>query len=266
MDLQSKLDMAIANAPEPEVAQQEPQTQEPQENTNEVEAQEQETEQVGVQPVQQEESVSAKNFRVLREKTERLEWENREYQRKELQRLQEEELRRSKPVQQEDDSNIADDDYTAKKDVEKIFNKKNKVYEERINKLEQMLVEKQLKEDYPDFDNVVTDENMKKLAAKFPHHVRNLSYSPNYYDRAAAAYELITDKKINAEVEQEHQTQVIKQKIQNNLNRTKSAATVASSATSSALARAANYTDELTPERKQQLWKEMQDTKRRSGF
>jgi len=203
-----------------------------------------------------------KNMRLINE---RLEWE-----RNEALRLLEQE-RAAKQKQQEvevDDSGIDEEDYTSKKHVKKIvnntLNKTTRTLEEKISQLENKLVEQKLSSQLPGFEKVITDNNLKKLAERFPHHIRNLSYSPNYEDRVKSAYDLITMLGIDKEEDTQRQSDLNRQRIVNNVSRVKAAATVNPNSGSQGLKAQNSFSEELTPERKAQIWREMQEIKRKN--
>lgn len=207
------------------------------------------------------------NLKNLREMKERLQWE-----RDEAVRLLEQERAYKQQQKQQaedaDDSGIEDEDLTAKKHVKKIVsqsvNKSNRALEEKLNRLETQLIERELSDEFPNFKNIVTDANLKKLAERYPHHVRNLSYSPNYKDRAAGAYDLIKQYGIDEEATKERDGDMVKQKIATNLARPKSSATVSPNTNSSSLAKQSDFSGELTETRKAQIWREMQEIKKRN--
>ena len=207
------------------------------------------------------------NLKNLREMKERLQWE-----RDEAVRLLEQERgykqQQKQAAEDVDDSGLEDEDLTAKKHVRKMVsqtvNKSNRTLEDKINRLETQLIERELTDEFPNFKNIVTDANLKKLAERYPHHVRNLSYSPNYKDRAAGAYDLIKQYGIDSEDGKDRQSDEIKQKIASNLARPKSSATVNPNTNSSALAKQSDFSGELTETRKAQIWREMQEIKKRN--
>ncbi len=260
-DLQSQISQ-VANM----VAQEPQEQQVEQEQEQSVEQEESSASQEPV--ISEKERIKAVNFDNLREKNYRLEWERNEA----LRQLEEERRYKTQPkqaVEESEDDGIQDTDYLEKRQVKTIVDRKvNNKYrelEEKTAKLEKLLIEKQLQDDFPGFKSVVTEANLQKLSEIYPHHLRNLSHNPNVYDRGAAAYDLIKSLNISDSITQDRQSEQTRNTISKNLSKPKSASSISSQAVSP-LAKANSYSDDLTPERKAQIYAEMRSINRNNGF
>ena len=86
-----------------------------------------------------------------------------------------------------------------------------------ISRLQQEQVEQRLRRNYSDFDAVVTEDNIRKLAAAKPAVYRSLMANPDLYDKAELAYEAV-----RTWIETPQQKQV-NERIQNNMNKPRTA-------------------------------------------
>jgi len=79
------------------------------------------------------------------------------------------------------------------KEAEKIA---NSVYENKRNEELKKSVPQRLKQEYQDFDQVMTQENIVELEQKYPAFVRAVVNVPDEYERKKAAYEFIKSTKV----------------------------------------------------------------------
>lgn len=139
---------------------------------------------------QETESAQAKNFRALREKSEKIERERDEA----LRRLAE--YSQQKQIEQPEDLefNVGDDDLAEGKHLKKV-DKKLKRLEEQLRSSQaaayQLSVEAKLKSQFPDFDKVVSKDNVESLRAAFPEIAESLNSTSDLYTKAISAYTLI---------------------------------------------------------------------------
>jgi len=146
-----------------------------------------------VKPKEQPEGMPQKSFRMLREEKERVEKERDEMRRK----LQEMESSRQQvqPQQEvEDDLGLNQDDYVEGKHLSKV-SKKIKNLERQLEQYQQnsslMTTETRLKSEYPDFDKVVSKDNLEVLRLTYPELAQTINSNPDLYVKAKSAYTLI---------------------------------------------------------------------------
>lgn len=177
------------------------------------EAPEVETEQVETQeaeqPVEQQaapeqDTDAKKSFRELREQKEQLKRERDEALRM-LQFVEKNLSQKSQPkVEAEDEDfnidSLQDDEYTDNKKLKKILKSQKKSYAQLEEKLQQtaqrnyqQTVEARIRAEFPDYKDVVSDENIAQLRDSKPSIFRSLSYNPDMYEQAAGAYEAIKE-------------------------------------------------------------------------
>jgi hypothetical protein len=223
------------------------------ESSTEVE-QEQVEKQVAPQPQR---SDPQESFRALRAKADRIERERDEAMR----RLQEMEAARNFTQQTEqnnedDDINIAPDDLAEGKHLSKVA-KRIKKLETELNQYKQQSnqtnTETRLKAQYPDFDKVVSRDNIELLKAQYPEIAQTLHASTDLYSTAVSAYTLIKRLGIHQD-----DTFVAEKAIAiKNSAKPRPLASVSPQQGDSPLSRANAFANGLTDELKEQLRKEM---------
>lgn len=187
------------------------------------------------------------NIRALREKAEKQEKEIEEYKKYFAQMNQ--------PKQQqtaEEDYNLSPDDLVEAKHLKK--------YEQKIQKLEEQLTEQKLKSEFPDFDKVVNQENLERLAKSYPAIANTLKAPGNLYDKAVSAYTMLR----NFGIYQEDTFENDRVRAQNNFNKPRPLTSVSPQQGDSPLSKANAFANGLTEDLKQQLWKEMNDLRKKS--
>lgn len=173
--------------------------------SNEAENLQQETQEV-TQPAEAEikkanpETAQAKSFRELRQKAERIERERDEA----LRMMQEMQSRTAQPnlVDDDDDITLNDSDLVEGKHLHKFQKKIRKLEEKFKTQNEQSratTAEMRLKAQYPDFDKVVSKDNIEALRSQYPEIADVLNTSADLYSKAVSAYTLI--KKFGIETE-----------------------------------------------------------------
>lgn len=230
-----------------------------------VEAQE-EVQQEEVEEVKLEVKVDSKkeqDLRVLREKAKRAdlaERERDEYARR-LREYEQQVKQTQKPVEEEPETEYGPDDLVEAKYLKR-YDKKIRELEDKVKSTEQHAtlqnVEARLKAKYPDFDKVVSTENIEILKATYPDLAESLSTNPDVYSKASAAYTLI--KKLG--IAQEDTYMEDKQKAQKNAIKPRPLASVNAQQGDSPLSKANAFANGLTDELKAQLRKEMENARR----
>jgi hypothetical protein len=197
----------------------------------------------------------ARNFKQLREKADRVSRERDEA----LSRLREYESRinqatPSKPQNQEsDDFTMAPDELAEGKHISKVQNQLNKLRQE----VRVATAEAKLKAQYPDFDSVVTKENVQALRDTYPEIAFTLNSSSDIYATGSSAYTLI--KKLGIIPEDNYHE---KQIVHANAAKPKPLASVSPQQGDSPLSRANAFANGLTPELKSQMIREMREARR----
>lgn len=236
-------------------------TDQPQEHEQqqEVVVEEQSVEPQQAPSLQSTSSSNEKNIRALREKAERaerLERERDEY----FRRLQELEARSHQVQEQPKESEFTPnpDDLVEWKHVEK----KIKKLEEQLQSYHQQTaatsVEVKLAQQYPDFNSVVSKENVETLRSLYPEIATTLNASQDLYSKAASAYTLI--KKLG--IYEDPSISADRIKAQTNASKPRPLASVSPQRGDSPLSRANAFANGLTDDLKQQLYKEMLEARK----
>jgi len=228
-----------------------------QQDTTDTQEQTQEDTQVQPQQVEQkvDESIS-KSWRDLRAKAERIERERDEAMR----RVQELEAKRNNIVEEED-IRLGDDDIAEGKHLSKL-NKKIKALQEEVHGYKQqssmVATEVRLKTQYPDFDKVVTKENIESLRDMYPEIAQTLNAGSDLYATGVSAYTMI--KKLGIQGEDVYQAE--KAIAHRNAAKPRPIASVAPQQGDSPLSKANAFANGLTDELKEQLRREMFEARR----
>jgi len=216
----------------------------------------QELEQKAEQPQQEQKVSPAESFKQLRELKEKAQRE-----RDEAYRLlkQYEDNQNSKQHAQEsidDDLNIEPDQYAEGKHLSKVDKKVRKL-EEQLKQYQQQSsaqsVENKILAQYPDFDKIVSQDNIEQLRNDFPELAQTLHSSNDLYSKAISTYKLIKKLGISPENTYENERAIV----QRNAAKPKPLASIAPQQSDSPLSKANAFANGLTEELKSQLHKEM---------
>lgn len=232
------------------------QTQQPQEQPEQ-----QQQEQAEQEQPEQTLSKREQSFRNLRQAKEQAEREREEYSRR-LQELEQKVNQQSQSQQDksEDDPQLAPDDLVEWKHVKKNFDKLNNKLKEYEQKSQMTAAETRLRNDYPDIDSVVTQENLQKLAKEYPEIAQSLNSNQDIYSKGSGAYKLIKQFGIGRSEEYDQQ----KQQTHENLEKPRPTSSVQPQKGSTPLENANAFANGLTPDLKKQLWKEMKEASKKS--
>lgn len=160
-------------------------------------------------------------------------------------------LKQREAIPQEEEVNLNDDDIPTYAHVKKTWSKREKNLEEKIRKeVKAELAQATLKLQYPDYDDVVTQEKIEELKTRNPELALSLSHNPDPYAQAIAAYKLI--KMIEAN--ETPKSSVEKEKALKNSQKPLSVNAVPKA---SAVGNIGMFENGLTPDLKKQLWTEM---------
>lgn len=223
---------------------------------------EQETAEQPQQPAQQALDPKAENFRQLREAKERIERERDEYAR-EVQALRSQfQQPQPAPQPEEEDIRIGDTELAEGKHLVRL-QKQIKELKGQIRQSEEKAAvattEALLKARYPDFDQVVTKEAIESLKYEHPEIANALASSPDMYSKAASTYTII--KKMGLQPDPALY-EMNKQAAQKNALKPKPTASLAPQQGDSPMSKANAFANGLTKEMKEQLWKEMESSRR----
>jgi len=133
--------------------------------------------------------------------------------------------------------------------------------EEARRVTESSSIENKLRSKYNDFDTVVTKENIERLRELKPEIAASLHQTQDIYSKAAATYSILKDLGISRSQSNYSHDHL---KAQNNLNKPKNVAAIASQSSNSPLTHASSFSaGDLSDERKRQIWTQMQENARR---
>jgi hypothetical protein len=156
------------------------------------------------------------------------------------------------------DPQLSDDDLLTAKDGRKVFRQEAAdIVKEAIKQYEASTLEERLVQKYPDFNEVVSPENIKTLKETEPELAMSIAYlQDDPKAQSIAAYKLLKKLGIGA-----HQSSPEKEKALKNAQKPLSVNAVTRQ---SAIGNAHLFENGLTTELKSQLWKEMQDCMKRA--
>lgn len=160
--------------------------------------------------------------------------------------------------------NVSDEDFALDPDALAEGKHLNKVKNEVKNLKKQLqefkkiseetIAESKLRSKYSDFDQVVSEQNIMFLKDKHPDLWNTIASSNNLYNQGLSAYMFI--KSINPGPSQSDEDKLTMQK---NISKPRSMTSISPQRGSSPLSQANVFEKGLTPQLKDQLWKEMQD-------
>lgn len=204
------------------------------------------------QEPQKQEHENIRQLRKAKEAAEREREEMRQY-------IEEMRAERSQKQQantpQEEDDNLQPDDIPEWRHVDKHIKK----LESKLAKYEQQstltATESRLKNQYPDFDKIVSEENIAVLRAQYPEIANTINSSQDLYSKAVSAYTMI--KRLGIIPDEK----VIKDKSRaaENSNKPRPLASMSAQQGDSPISRANAFAEGLTDELKEKLHKEMQE-------
>ena len=204
-------------------------------------------------PEQPQETQEQINHRALRELKEKAERERDEA----LRQLESHKTpQQQAPQEQVNEYNIAPDDLVEGKHLSAV-DKKIKQLEQQVQAYQQQnttqTVETKLKAQFPDFDQVVSKENIEILSTAYPELANAIGASTDLYSKASSAYTLI--KKFGIHKDQANTANI--DRVKQNLAKPVPTASLGTQTGESPLTKANAFADGLTPELKKQLLREM---------
>ncbi len=206
-------------------------------------------------------AIKQSSWKILREKAERA-----EKRAEEAERLLELSSQKQQVYEPEEDNDIAvdDDSLVEGKHLAKVYKEVNKL-KSQLKQYEQKstvsAVELKLKAQYPDFDNVVSGENLANLKAAYPEIAHTINSSNDLYSKAVSAYTMIKRLGISEPVDVYSED---KARAQKNAAKPRSMASISPQQGESPLSKANAFATDgsLSTDLKAQLWKEMNSYRR----
>jgi hypothetical protein len=208
------------------------------------------------------ESEKEANLRILRERAEAAErraWEL------EQRMNQNQPAQQNKEDEDDDEWDLSDDSFVEGKDLKKYVKKLKKTVKDTHKSLEEFRqrsaleqAELRLKSQFPDFESVVTEENIRKLQQADPVEYRSIMNSGDIYDRGYLAYKRLRDIGVS-----HHAYEETDERLSSNKNKPRSASNASPQASETPLTRVGDYDRRvLTEERKAQLRRQVEEAKR----
>ena len=259
-----------ASEPEPQSVATEPQ-QEEVEPVAEDQAPETAPEQQELVQEIAEETPRERNTRALRELKEKAEKERirAEKERDEaLRRMQELEAhyrqqpKKSESVDEDYDINIGEEDLVEGKHVKKLVNEVKQLKKELQSSqshYKMQSLQDRLNRDFPDFNRVVTPENIELLRHLKPHQAQLLDASTDLYATAASAYDMIKEYGIYQETQRvQHERNLV----QKNIAKPKPSNAVSPQRGNSPLTKVHDFAQGFNDTVAKSLWAEMQSIRK----
>ncbi len=235
------------------------------EQVEEQETQEMVENQPAQEQVQQEatsENTAVKqSWRALRSEKDRIQRERDEAIRLLQMQQQYQQPQQIQPQPQEEEINLNEDQLVEGKHL-KSYHKKLQALQQQIKTQQQQSYTEnsklRLKAKFPDFDSIVNQDTIEMLQVLQPEVAQTLNASSDIYATGVTAYTLI--KNLGLKSDQNYQDDI--KRIQTNVAKPKPMASINPQQGESALSKANAFANGLTPELKQQLYKEMMDAKK----
>jgi hypothetical protein len=164
-----------------------------------------------------------------------------------------------KPIDEDETAKLADDDIiTVKQHRESAAKIARQVAKEVIKLNEASTVDERMRSRFPDYEDVITPENIQVLKRQDPELVQSLeALNHDPYAQAVAAYKMLKRTGIGDMAKQQPQ----KAKA---IENSKKPVSVQSVTKSSAIGNVYNFENGLTPELRKQLQKEMEEASKRA--
>lgn len=206
------------------------------------------------------ESRQDRNFRELREDRERAQRERDEA----VRRLQEYEARSAvaqRGAAEEPDELELDPDSLVEGKHIRTVSKRIKQLEKSLEQANATAIENSLRSKYNDFDEVVSQDNVRLLRDLYPEIANVIASSPDLYSKSVAAYNFIKDKGLGARKSYDHQ----RDSAQSNANKPRPSASISGKSSANPLSHANEFANgPLTEDYKKQLYREMLEAAKRS--
>jgi len=216
---------------------------------------------------QQQENHKEANMRILRERAEAAERRSYELERHIQQNMSQNQQSNKIRIEEDEDDNfgVSDDDYIEGKQFKKYVKSLKKDLKETRQRFEEYnhqssmtQAEMRLKSQYPDFDAVVSKENLEKLANLKPSLHRTIFANQDIYDRGYTAYEMIKSSGISSD-----EYKQVDKRLDDNRAKPRSSSNVAPQSGETPLSKVGEYDRRvLSEDRKDQLRRMVEEAKR----
>jgi len=168
-------------------------------------------------------------------------------------------------VEEPDEFNIDPDAIVEGKQLKAVA-RKMKEMEKQLYKYQsqsqEVAIEAKLKAQFPDFEDVVSKENVEILNEQYPDIAKTLRETNDLYNKATSAYKIIKNFGIHKEAQKELLYGQDKAKALENVSKPRPLASVSPQQGDSPLSKANAFANGMTEELKAQLRKEMQSARR----
>lgn len=209
------------------------------------------------------ETQKEQNWRLMRDRAEAAERRAQELERMMQMNMNQQQTTKMQVVDEDDDFDISDDTYIEGKHLKKYvktLKKELKETKQQFQKYSQESAisnaEVRLKSQFPDFDKVVSAENIEKLKNEKPALFRSIMANPDIYDQGYTAYEMIKSTAQPDPYAHEEK------RLEENRMKPRSSATAAPQANESALSRVGDYDRRVLSEsRKNELLRQVHEAK-----
>ena len=208
------------------------------------------------------------NLRLLRERSEKAERERDELLKQMMSFRNQEQPKVAHPVQQEQEEDYLasmglDEDSLVEGKHFKAYLKKQRDLEKQLQQYKQQAtqdtVEVRLKAKYPDFDSVVSTDNLSALRQANPELAEMILSTPDIYKQATLAYQMVKQYGIDTPKPNYDAEKAIAQK---NAAKPKPLASVSPQQGSSPMSQANAFANGMTKDLKAQLLKEMREAQK----
>lgn len=204
------------------------------------------------------------NYRVLRERAEAAEAKMADMERERGHKRQDQ-VQQYNDESSDDDFGLDPDSYVEAKHIKKIISRLKAENRETKKQLEEVAskaivsaTESRLKANYNDFDHIVSNENLKNLAAIHPEDYASMMSNPDLYAKSKTAYNMIKNYGIANERIREADEKLAANKL-----RPQSSSAVSPHVPESVLGRVGDYDRRVLSEaQKEQVRKRLQEAKR----
>jgi hypothetical protein len=154
--------------------------------------------------------------------------------------------------QQEESTNYSPDDLVEWKVVHRELSKRDEQFKRYQQQNEASSAEIRLRNEYPDFDSVVSAENIQLFNQLEPELAETIGSSTNMYKKAVAAYKAI--KKLSIADNSSD-----RDRVKNNALKPRPTNATSSKSSDSPLSKANAFGTSLSEDQKKAIWKEMQE-------
>lgn len=214
-------------------------------------------------------SNSDQNWRLMRDRA-----ESAERRAQELERMVQQNLNQNMPSQKiqlveddDDDSDISDDSYIEGRQYKKQLKAVKKELKETRKQFQEIAqrtiidqAEFKLKTQFPDFDQVVTTDNLQKLQMMKPSLHRSILSNDDIYDKGYTAYEMIKAVGISREYPEIDDND---RRIEDNRTKPRSSANASPQSADTPLTRVGDYDRRIiTEDRRNQLLRQVAEAKK----